>query len=94
MNTPHPLTLLRGQIDMIDDQLIMLLARRYALLPEIVKIKAAHNMPHRDEARVQALIARNVKRGIELGLPDDLVKGVYEAILDASHRYEQAMLEK
>lgn len=92
--TPHPLALLRAQIDTIDDQIIALLARRYAILPEVVKVKTAHDIPHRVPARVQEVIDRNIKRGAALGLPEQMVREVYEAIIEAAHRYEATQLPR
>ncbi len=89
-----PLGPLRQQINALDDQIVKLLAQRYALLPEVVKVKAANNIPHRVEARVKEVIERNVQHGASLGLPEQMVREVYEAIIEAAHRFEHQFLEK
>lgn len=89
-----PLAGLRQQINDLDDRIISLLAERYALLPEVVRVKAAHGISHRVEARVREVIARNVAHGAELGLPEQMVREVYEAVIEAAHRYEQQFLDK
>jgi len=90
----HPLAELRQQIDTLDDQIIALLARRYALLAEVVKVKAAHNIPHQVPARVQEVLARNERNAVAKGLPAGLVQSLYERIIDAAHVYEAQHLPK
>jgi len=89
-----PLAGLRAQIDALDDQILALLAKRYALLPEVVKVKAAHGISHRVQGRVQQVIDRNVATGEKLGLPEQMVREVWDAIIEAAHRYEHQFLEK
>lgn len=89
-----PLAGLRAQIDALDDQIMALLATRYALLPEVVKVKAAHGISHRVQGRVQQVLERNIAAGAALGLPEQMVREIYEAIIEAAHRYEHQFLEK
>lgn len=91
--TDNPLAGLRQQIDSLDDRIIALLAERYALLPEVVKVKAAHGISHRVNARVKQVIDRNVATGTSLGLPEQMVREVYEAVIEAAHRYEHQFLD-
>ena len=88
-----PLSDIRAQINALDDQLIALLARRYALLPEVVRLKQQHNIPHRVPARVEEVIARNVANGTSQGLPERMVREVWDAIIEAAHRYEVMFLK-
>ena len=83
----HPLAELRQQIDTLDDQII-------ALLADVVKVKAAHNIPHQVPARVQEVRARNERNAVAQGLPAGLVQGLYERIIDAAHVYEAQHLPK
>lgn len=89
----EPLAQLRQQINDLDDQLIALLAKRYALLPEVVKVKAANGISHHVQARVEQVINRNIENGTRQGLPEQMVREVWEAIIDAAHRYEHQFLE-
>lgn len=95
MTTEHsPLAELRAEIDRLDDELMTLLAKRYALLPKVVAVKQAHNIPFRVEARVQEVLARNEQAGQSKGLPAGYAHDIYEVILRYSHQYEQAQLER
>lgn len=92
-DAPDPLATLRQQINDLDDQLIALLAKRYALLADVVKIKAANNISHRVEARVKAVLDRNIKNGAAQGLPEQMVHEIWHAIIEAAHRYEHQFLK-
>jgi len=87
-----PLSLLRGQIDDLDDQIISLLARRFALLADVVKVKREFGIPHRVESRVQAVLDRNEARGQASGLPSGYVRHIFEYIIEQSHKYELPQL--
>lgn len=84
----HPLADLRRQIDQIDDQLIALLAKRYALLADVVKIKKEHGISHRVEARVQEVLNRNEAAALKAGLPEGYAKALWHIIIEAAHAYE------
>lgn len=90
---PEPLADLRHQINELDEQILQLLARRYAILPEVVRVKAAHGISHRVQSRVAEVLARNTSRGTELGLPEQMVREIWEAIIEAAHRYEGQFLD-
>lgn len=88
MTEQHPLADLRSQIDQIDDQLIHLLAQRYALLENVVKVKTAHGISHRVEARVQEVLERNEAAARKAGLPEGYAKALWHIIIEAAHAYE------
>lgn len=92
MTEQNPLTDLRRQIDQIDDQLIELLAKRYALLADIVKIKQKHGISHRVESRVQQVLERNEAAALKAGLPEGYAKALWHIIIDAAHTYESQKL--
>jgi len=89
-----PLRELRAEIDRLDDVIIGALAERYALLKHVVAVKVQHNIPFRVNPRVVQVIERNTKHGVEKGLPADLVRHLYESIIEAAHDYERVFLEK
>jgi chorismate mutase len=95
MTTEHsPLAELRAEIDRLDDELMTLLAKRYALLPKVVAVKQAHNIPFRVEARVQEVLARNEQAGQSKGLPPGYAHDIYNVILHYAHALEEKMLAK
>ena len=92
MTIQNPLAPLRAQIDALDDQIIALLAQRYALLQDVVKVKAENGISFKVNARVVEVIARNCAQGIEQGLPESFVRRLYELIIDYAHDYERQFL--
>lgn len=72
---------LRAALDAADDALLAALARRAALVREIWDFKATHGLPRLDPAREQALKARLVARGVDLGLSADAVAEILERVV-------------
>lgn len=79
---------IRKEIDAIDDQIIDLLAKRYAFAPDVVAYKKAHNISYIVPKRVTEVIERNAANAIAKNLNPDLVRTLYTAIIDEYHRIE------
>ncbi len=92
MTTDNPLAALRNEINQIDDQLIALLARRYAILDDVIALKQKHGIPHRVEARVQEVLERNEATAQKAGLPPGYAKAIWQLIVEAAHAYERRQL--
>lgn len=75
---------LRTQIDAIDQQLISLLAQRLALVSEVGRYKAAHNLPPLDSARWQVVVESRLVMAKERGLDEKLVQAIFECIHEAA----------
>lgn len=58
----HRLEELRREIDLVDDQLVAVLADRAALVREVWALKRARGLPLRDPAREQAIVERALSR--------------------------------
>ncbi|MCH5227843.1 MAG: bifunctional 3-deoxy-7-phosphoheptulonate synthase/chorismate mutase type II [Muribaculaceae bacterium] len=82
------LTLLRQQIDRINDELLELLARRMRVTCEIGQYKKEHKMPVIQQTRYNDLMERLVKNGEELGLTEDFVRNILVAIHEESVRQQ------
>lgn len=74
---------LRKQIDIVDEKLLTLLAKRIILVRKISKFKKAHNIPILDEDRRSEVLNSQLSKGEKLGLPKDLIKKLYSLI----HKY-------
>ena len=84
---------LRAQIDAFDDQIIALLAQRYALLAQVVKVKAANGIAHNVQARVIEVLERTQKIGVAQGLPPQFMHQLYTLVIDTAHEYESQFLK-
>ena len=80
MNTSNELSIIREQIDEIDDQIIPLLVRRTALALEASKFKHTRKEV-RGEDRVAQVLDRVATRARAAGGYQDSVQTIYRAII-------------
>ena len=92
--TNEVLNSLRHDINEIDSDLLVLLAKRRRISHGVVEYKIANNKPIRDEAREQALLEKLIGYGKSLGLDAYYVNNVFQTILEDSVLNQQAMLQK
>lgn len=83
---------IRREIDAIDDEVIALLARRFALLPEVVAYKEANNLPPIIPERVQEVLDRNVATARAKGVSEQLVHDIYQQIINTMCKAEAAIM--
>lgn len=86
--TTENLSLLRQQIDRINDELLELLARRMRITCEIGQYKKEHHMPVIQQVRYNDLMERLVKNGEELGMSEDFIRTILAAIHEESVRQQ------
>ena len=77
----------RAGVDALDRELMLLLARRFGYMQAAARIKADRDMV-RDEARKAEVIANVRAEAVGLGLPEELVAGLWERLVEASIAYE------
>ena len=87
-NSTENLTLLRRQIDQINDELLELLAKRMRVTCEIGQYKKEHKMPVIQQTRYNDLMERLVKNGEELGLSEEFVRSILATIHEESVRQQ------
>ncbi len=75
-----PLENWRKEIDVLDKQLLELLAKRIAVVTEIGKYKKAHNIPPLDEKRWQEVLASKITQAKLLHLSKDFIINIYTLI--------------
>lgn len=88
------LNALRHDINEIDSDLLVLLAKRRRISHSVVEYKISNNKPIRDEAREQALLEKLISYGKSLGLDAYYINNVFQTILEDSVLNQQAMLQK
>ena len=88
------LNALRHDINEIDSDLLVLLAKRRRISHSVVEYKIANNKPIRDEAREQALLEKLINYGKSLGLDAYYINNVFQTILEDSVLNQQTMLQK
>lgn len=84
---------LRAAIDAIDDAIVEQLARRRAAVEALALHKRAAGLPAVDPGREEELRARWRAAAHARALPDEVALAVLEAILAASRRRVEAVVE-
>jgi len=79
----------RKQIDLIDDQLINLLAKRLLIVRKVGKWKKQRNLPALDRNRWQKVLTDKMKRVKKLNINPELIKKIYEAIHEEALKIEK-----
>ncbi len=74
---------LRQEIDTIDDEIIALLAKRLALVPDVVAYKLQNDLPTVIPARIDEVLQRNADHATRMGMPPQDIRGIYERIIAA-----------
>ncbi|ALO42994.1 chorismate mutase [Pseudoalteromonas phenolica] len=92
--TENTLNALRKDINEIDSDLMVLLAKRRRISHSVLEYKITNNKPVRDEEREQALLEKLINYGKSLGLDAFYVNSVFQTILEDSVLNQQALLQK
>ena len=90
--TTESLTLLRQQIDQIDNDLLEALSKRMRISREIGQYKKEHSMPVVQTGRYDDILNSRAAAAEELGMNGDFMKTVYQAIHGESVRQQIEVL--
>ena len=90
--TTESLTLLRQQIDEIDNELLEALSKRMRVSREIGQYKKEHRMPVLQTNRYDTVLNSRAKSAEELGMSGEFVRVVYQAIHEESVRQQIEVL--
>lgn len=88
------LTLLRQQIDQIDNDLLEQLARRMSVSREIGLYKKEHRMPIVQAGRYDSIMKSRVKLAVEMGMSAEFMTTVLSAIHEESVRQQLEILNR
>ncbi|CAH9050535.1 Bifunctional chorismate mutase/prephenate dehydratase [Pseudoalteromonas sp. CIP111854] len=92
--TENTLNALRSDINEIDSELLILLAKRRRISFSVLEYKIANQKPVRDEHREQILLEKLISYGKSLGLDAFYINNVFQTILEDSVLNQQALLQK
>ena len=84
----RPLPVLRALIDVVDREVLGLLARRMAVVGEVAAYKREHQVRVRDLVRERQVLEDRGMRARALGLPAELVQSMFRLILVASRQHQ------
>ncbi len=86
--TTESLSLLRQQIDRLDNELLEVLSKRMEVSRDIGQYKKEHRMPVLQAARYDSIMNSRVKIAQEMGMSGDFMRIVLSAIHEESVRQQ------
>jgi len=92
--TTEDLSILRHQIDELDNQLLEILAKRLRVSREIGTYKKEHGMPVLQTLRYDEILHNRVAQAESIGINGDFMKNILEAIHEESVRVQLELINK
>ena len=89
--TPRPLPVLRAMVDVLDRDLLQIVARRMALVGEIAAYKRQHGLRIRDVERERDIIVDRCQRAEAMGLPRGEMESVFRVLMRASRDHQATL---
>ncbi len=91
--TTENITVLREQIDEIDEQILSLLSKRMRISTEIGTYKKEHNMPILQSGRYTEILDKRGEMGTSLNLNGEFVKEIMKAIHEESVAIQMKLMQ-
>lgn len=82
----------RAEIDSLDDRIVDLLARRFAVCRDVARHKRKHGVPVRLPERIAQVRARCVLRGEKQGLEPAFVDALYALLIEQTCLTEEKVM--
>jgi chorismate mutase/prephenate dehydrogenase len=89
--TPRPLPVLRAMVDVLDRDLLQIVARRMALVGEIAAYKRQHALRIRDAPREREILDDRCRRAEEMGLPRGEMESLFRVLMRASRDHQASL---
>ena len=90
MKTPtQKLQKLRDQIDILDNKIIVSLAKRTDIVRKVGALKKEHSIEPRDTTRFNKLLKNKLSQAKKLDLPQNFIKELYNLIHEYSIKIEK-----
>lgn len=91
-NSCKNMTELRAAIDILDAELIELLASRAVYIDRAIYLKSQEGLPARIDARVENVVMRVRETAKEKGLDPELAEGLWRQLIEWSIAREEEVL--
>jgi chorismate mutase len=92
--TTENLSILRRQIDELDNNLLELLAKRMRVSDEIGQYKKEHDMPILQTQRYDEILKNRIANAEKMGMSAEFMKTVLVAIHEESVRHQQEIMKR
>ena len=88
-----PLDALRKDISQLDEQLLLLFAKRRELVRDVASMKTKHGIKLRDKVRENALLSQLIRLGKEKNLDSHFILDIFHRIIDDSLQVQESFLQ-
>ena len=82
---------LRDKIDVIDEQIVTLLAARFDITRQVGKLKAQQNLPVESRGREALQFEQFSRLALAVGISENLIQNLYHLIIDEVKREHNAI---
>jgi len=86
------LTQFRSDLNLLDEQLVELLGRRYELCRQVAHYKREQNIPMMQPARVLEVKERSARLAVLHGVEPEFARRLYAMIIDEACRLEDEII--
>ena len=83
------LSVLRSNIDKIDQKILLLIKKRLEIAKKIGQVKKENKLPIKDIIREKEIIDKKMSAAKKLNIPSDLIKKIYMPLLTESRRIQK-----
>jgi len=90
----NTLEMLRGQIDNVDNEIMILLKRRLQIVKKVAEYKLKNDMEIFQSSREIELLKDKSSKAITMGMKDSVIRELFEIILDESKRQQELVVSK
>jgi 4-amino-4-deoxychorismate mutase len=87
------LSIFRKELDELDERLMDILARRFAICREVARYKAAMNIPMMQPGRVAEVKRRAGERALSAGLSQQFGIELYDLIVEEACSMENGIID-
>jgi chorismate mutase len=84
----------RERLDVIDDEIARLLGERFEICREVAVYKSEHEIPMMQPDRVKIVRERYLARGAEVDLPQDFTADLFDLLIAATCKAEDALMDR
>ena len=78
----------RARLDVLDDQIVALLGKRFDVIREVAELKAEHGIAPVQPDRIEEVVARARAKAEHAGVDPKLVEQIYRFMIDEAIKFE------
>ena len=83
---------LRQEIDALDDELVKLIAQRFAIVDRVIEIKRGANVPASIPERIEQVVHNAIEKSKASGVPEISIERIWRLLIAETIAYEESQL--